>query len=115
MNSTKLSARRALLTFFTYCLWLASAAVTFLLMLNMRLLLLVSLPMRMRGINPWSLGAIDKFGTVLLGAIWLIWVIVSEAYFRRLIDGRVSALNIIKVFLVEGALLALVYAGLNLL
>jgi hypothetical protein len=115
MNATKLSVRQALLTVFTYCLWLASAAVTFLLMLNMRLLLLVSLPMRMRGINPWSLGAIDKFGTVLLGAIWLIWVIVSEAYFRRLIDGRVSALNIIKVFLVEGALLALVYAGLNLL
>ena len=115
MSSAKLGARHALVTIFTYCLWLASAAVTLLLMLNMRLLLLVNLPLRVPGINPWSLGAIDKFGTVLLGAVWLIWVIVSEAYFRKFIDGRIPALNIVKVFLVEGALLALVYAGLTLL
>jgi hypothetical protein len=115
MTPTKLSVRHALKIVVTYVLWLASAAVTLWVMLNMRLLLLVSLPMRVRNINPWALGAIDKFGTVFFGVVWLIWVIVSEAYFRKFIDGRMAALSLVKVFLAEGALLAIVYLGLALL
>jgi hypothetical protein len=115
MTPTKLTARQALKIGVTYLLWLASAAVTLWLMLNLRLLLLVNLPMRVRNINPWALGAIDKFGTVFFGLVWLIWVVVSEAYFRKFIDGRIAALSIVKVFLAEGALLAIVYVGLALL
>ncbi len=92
-----------------YALWLASAALALWLMLQMRLLFLVDLPMRMPNVSPWALSSIDKFGTVGLGVLWLIFIVVAEEYFRRLIDGRFSGRAIMRLFAVEGLLMGGVY------
>jgi len=93
-----------------YALWLASAALSLVVMLWCRLLLLIDIPLRLRGINPWALGALDKFGTFVFGVIWLIFLIVSEAYFRKFIRRKVTMFNVVKVFVVEGLLLGIVFA-----
>jgi hypothetical protein len=94
---------------YAYGLWLASAALSAWLMLEMRLLFLVDLPMRSRTINHWAFSAIDKFGFIILGIIWLIGLIVSEEYFRRLIGRKFPGRRVLMVFVVEGVLLGLVY------
>ena len=40
-------------------------------------------------LNPWALGAVDKWGFLLLGLVWLVFVIVCENYYREGIEGNV--------------------------
>ncbi len=115
MTQTDTKARQALLYILAYALWFASAALSLWAVLWLRILLLIDLPMSMSGINPWSLSAIDKFGTVLLGALWLIFVIVSERYFRRLPENELSLIDVVKVFAIEGVVLAVIYLARFLL
>lgn len=75
----------------------------------MRLLFLVDLPQAASAINPWALGAVDKFGFFILGIIWLIFLVVSEEYFRRMVGRRPNVSSVAEVFIVEGVLLGLVY------
>jgi hypothetical protein len=109
MNPSNSKVPLVLSTIFVYILWLASAALSLWLILQMRLLFLVDLPLRSRTINHWAFSAIDKFGFVILGAIWLVFLVVSEEVFRRLPKRERPARTVLGVFAAEGVLLGLVY------
>ncbi len=109
MTPSNDKARKALSVVFVYILWLASAALSLWLLLQMRLLFLVELPLRSSRINPWVFSALDKFGFLFLGAVWLVFLIVSEEYFRRLAGRKIPYRAILRVFAVEGLLLGIVY------
>ena len=102
--------RCLLLVVLTYSLWLVAAVIALGIMLWMRILVLIDLPIVL-GVNPWAMRAIDKFGTVGLGLIWLIFAVASEAYFRRLYERQMPAVNILKVFIAEGLILGAAYGG----
>ncbi len=108
-GNTKL--QQALRLILTYTLWLASAALSLWAVLWLRIVLLLDLPMAIPTINPWALSAIDKFGTVLLGALWLVFVVLSEPYFRRLLNNELPIINVVKVFALEGLLLGVAYGA----
>jgi hypothetical protein len=109
MVTSESKTRTVLLVVLAYALWLASAALTLWLILQMRLLFFVDLPMRMSNINPWALSSIDKFGTVGLAIAWLIFIVVTEEYFRRLVNRGLTTLTVARYFIVEGLLLGGVY------
>ena len=94
-----------------YSLWLASVALSFWTLFWVRVLILVDLPMVVFRLNPWVLRVIDRFGTVGLGLIWLIFAVASEPYFRRLYERQMPAINILKVFIAEGLILGAAYGG----
>jgi hypothetical protein len=98
----------------TYGLWLISAAIAVGIILVMRLFLLVDLPMTLP-VNPWSLSAIDKFGTVILGALWVIFLVLTEFYFRKLLKKGLPSSPILKLFAVEVLVLAVLYLGHRLI
>lgn len=98
-----------LLTILVYIVWLASAALSLWLILQMRLLFLVDLPLRSQSIDPWALGALDKFGFVALGVVWLILLVVTEELFRRMIRRGLQFRTIAWLFGVEAGLLGVVY------
>lgn len=103
--------RCLVLVVLTYSLWLVAAVIALGIMLWMRILVLIDLPMVVFRLNPWVLRAIDRFGTVGLGLIWLIFVVASEPYFRRLYERQMPAINILKVFIAEGLILGAAYGG----
>jgi hypothetical protein len=109
MTQSNSKMHRALSVVLAYILWLASAGLALWLMLQARLLFLVELPMRSQSINRWAFSAIDKFGLFFLGVLWLIFLIVTEEYFRRRVGGRLPVRTIVGVFVVEGVLLGIVY------
>jgi hypothetical protein len=53
----------------------------------------------------------DRFGTLFLGLLWLIYVVASEGYFRRILDGRIGAKQVAAVFAVEVLLLIFAVGG----
>ena len=109
MSQVNSKVHAALSVVVVYALWLASAALALWLILQMRLLFLVDLPMRSQNINHWAFSAIDKFGFLVLGIIWLIFLVVTEEYFRRRVRGRFPVRTIVGVFVVEGVLLGITY------
>ncbi len=98
-----------------YLIWLASAALSLWLVLQARLLLLVDLPLRSNAVDPWTLGAIDKFGFVAFGAIWMIFLVVTEELFRRMVRRGLQLRTVAWLFVVEGGLLGVVYLWRSLL
>jgi hypothetical protein len=94
----------------TYGLWLISAAIAVGIILVMRLFLLIDLPMALP-VNPWSLSAIDKFGTVILGALWVIFLVLTEFYFRKLLKKGLPSSPILRLFAIEIVLLGVFYVG----
>jgi hypothetical protein len=90
-------------------LWMMSAALALWVILQLRALLLNDLPIHVFQVNPWALGAIDKFGTVVLGLAWLIFVMASEPYFHLLFEQKRLVKGLVHLFLAEIGLLAVVY------
>jgi len=109
MAETRGKAPTALFMALAYGLWLMSAALSLWLVLQMRLLFLVDLPQKSATINHWAFSAIDKFGFLFLGIIWLIFLVVSEEIFRRKVGHQLRVRAIAGVFVIEGVLLGLVY------
>jgi hypothetical protein len=131
-------ARRIPLVILAYMLWLASAALSLWAGLWLRTVVLIDLPIMMLRscpkitsefeplftrekyevisiqllrLNRWALIAVDKFGTVVLGLVWLLFVLASEADFRKLPERRRPAAYVAKVFAVEAFVLGAAYAG----
>ncbi len=94
-----------------YSLWLASGALSLWALMWVRVFLLVDLPMVVFRVNPWVLRAIDRFGSVGLGIVWLIFAVASESYFRRLLEWQLSIIDVAKVFLIEALILGVAYGG----
>lgn len=107
--------RKALLTVLGYGLWLASAALSFWAMLWVRIVLFIDLPGDVLAVNPFRLAAIDKFGLVILGAVWLIFLVISESFFRKLPRGTLSKASILRVFVIEALLLGAAFAAHTLI
>ncbi|MEZ4709144.1 MAG: hypothetical protein R3A44_18195 [Caldilineaceae bacterium] len=63
-----------------YAAWIASSAVGLWLVLHLRINL-IDIGMWLEA-SPWIFGAVDKFGTILLGLGWLIAVFLAEMYLR---------------------------------
>ncbi len=63
-----------------YALWLVLAALSLWLMLQLRINLIDAVVFFDWG--PWVLGALDKFGILLLGLGWLVFVLFAEHYLR---------------------------------
>ena len=67
-----------------YTLWLVLAALALWLMLQLRGNLIDTVVFFDWG--PWVLGALDKFGILLLGVAWLVFVLFAEHYLRQGIE-----------------------------
>jgi hypothetical protein len=107
-------ARRILLGILTYGLWLLSAALSLLVVLLLRQFLLIDFPIMVLmplGLSQYWQRTLDRFGIVILGLLWLIFVVASEGYFRRILDGRLSVKEVARVFAVELLLLAFAFIG----
>jgi len=104
-------ARRIPLVILAYVLWLASAALSLWAALWLRTVVLIDLPIMTLRLNRWAFIAVDKFGTVILGLVWLLFVLASEADFRKLPERRQPATFVAKVFAIEALVLGAAYAG----
>jgi hypothetical protein len=63
-----------------YVCWTITAAAGLVSMLLTRMMLNVAWPAL--GGNRWVIRAVDRFGLVLMGIIWLVFVIYLEHYYR---------------------------------
>jgi hypothetical protein len=61
-----------------YLIWFVYGALSLWTILQYRNALLGLLPI----IGPWVMGAVDKFGILILGLLALIWVLYLENYLR---------------------------------
>jgi len=94
-----------------YTFWIVSGAlsgliVTFLLRVIEGLFFL--------RVDPWQLRAISRFGVYILGAIWFMFIIGSETYFRKYLDPDKQLSSLLKIVALEAIILALIY-GANLI
>jgi hypothetical protein len=103
--------RRILLGVLAYGLWLVSGALALVAALYLRLFLLIDLPIAVLRADRYTQRAADRFGTVLFGLAWLIFVVASESYFRRIIDGKLTAKQVATVFAIEVLLLIIAVGG----
>lgn len=106
--------RRILLGVLAYGLWLVSGALALAVFIQLRQFLLIDFPIMVlmpMGLSQYWLTTIDRFGAVTLGLIWLVFVVASEGYYRRLIEGRIGAKQVAKVFAAEIIVLAGAFAG----
>jgi hypothetical protein len=103
--------RYTLLVILTYSLWLASAALSLWAIMWLRIVALIDLSIFMFRKNPWTLRVVDRFGTVILGLVWLIFVVATESYFRRLLERRLSVRPVAKIFAAEALILTIAYGG----
>jgi hypothetical protein len=99
--------RQALAYALCYLMWAVSAALGVLAMIFSRGLL-VSV-FALTPANRWILSAVDKFGLILLGLAWLVFVIAVESYYRNGVDGGDLARRFGLVTAVELSVTALAY------
>jgi hypothetical protein len=103
--------KRIVRIFLGYALWFASAALSLWAALWLRIFVLIDLPIVALRLNRWALIAVDRFGTVILGLVWLLFVLASEADFRKLAERRRPAAFVAKVFVAEVLVVGAAYAG----
>jgi hypothetical protein len=103
--------KRIVRIFLGYALWFASAALSLWAVFWLRIVVLIDLPIMVLRLNRWTLISVDKFGTVILGLAWLLFVLASEADFRKLAERRRPAAFVAKVFAAEALVLGAAYAG----
>ncbi len=93
---------------------MASAALALWAMIRLRQFLLIDFPIIVlmpAGLSQYGQRAVDRWGTFILGLLWLIFAVGSEAYFRKLIDGEVGTKHITAVFAVEALIVVLAMGG----
>lgn len=81
--------------------WIASSAIGLWLVLHLRINL-IDIGMWLDA-SPWIFGAVDKFGTVLLGLGWLIAVFLAEMYLRNGLQSGKLYGRMGRLFGLEGA------------
>lgn len=106
-------SRHVLLLLACYALWLGLSALGVVLIFQARTTLFgVALQLRL---NPWQVRAADQFGTVTIGLVWLVAIIILEHYLRQgVLKNRLWG-RATRVFVVEFLLLALCYGAQVLL
>lgn len=71
---------------------------------------LIDLAFRLR-VSPWTLRAIDRFGTVILGLLWLIFVMASEGYFDDVLRHRRRGARLARIFIIELGVLGVAHGA----
>jgi hypothetical protein len=90
-----------------YALWIGSSALGVWLLFALRSLLF-DLAVRLR-FNPWQVRAVDNFGIVTLGMIWLVGILLAEHYLREGVVKHQLWRCAAHVFVFEALALGLVY------
>ena len=90
-----------------YVLWLVSAILALLTAWFLREAM-VDLAFVLKA-NPWQVGAINNFGTVTIGLLWLVFAMGSEGYFRKFLDTGLQARPLATLFAIELVALTLAY------
>jgi len=91
-----------------YSLWVINGALGLLGILIARSVLVkASFTFR---VNPWALGAVDKWGFFVLGLVWLMFVIACEDYYREGVPQDKLWPRFARVTAVEGFLVGVGYA-----
>jgi hypothetical protein len=93
-----------------YLLWFGFGAVTVWTILQLRSALLGLLPI----IGPWYMGAVDKFGILLFAVIALVWIMFLEAYLRSGIEANKFWSRVLRIALIQIAVLGTAYGLLVL-
>jgi hypothetical protein len=106
-----LNSRRLPLYLACYALWLVLSALGVWLVFAVRSVL-VGLAFALR-FNPWQLRAVDNFGVVTLGLIWLIGILWLEHSLRQSVAKNRLWKRAVRVSVAEVIALALCY-GLRL-
>ena len=100
---------RALILLYLACFigWLIASALGFWILLQLRVNLLdifVALDL-----NRWAMGAVDKFGVVILGLGWLIAVLIGEMWLRGGIASNRLSSRLFRLLGIEVLILAVSY------
>jgi hypothetical protein len=96
-----------------YTLWLALSALGVVMLFQARAVIF-AIAVRL-GANPWVIRAIDNFGVVTLGLIWLVCILLLEDRLRKgVVQNRVWG-RAARVFVIEMVMLAGLYAAQLLL
>jgi hypothetical protein len=107
-------ARHILRYILAYGLWLVSAALASAIFVQWRQFLLIDFPIMVLarlGLSPHGQMAMDQFGTVILGILWLTILLISENFFHKLADGEIETKQVAKLFAGEIIILAVAFAG----
>jgi hypothetical protein len=114
MRSDSSGKTRQLLPLYlaAYTLWIGFSALGVWLIFALRSVL-VGLAFVFR-LDPWQVRAVDNFGFVTLGLIWLIGILVLEYYLRRGVVKNRLWRRAVRVFVALAVLLGLAY-GIQLL
>jgi hypothetical protein len=91
-----------------YALWLGLAVLGLWLILQIRAAMF-DLAVVFR-FNPWQVRAIDQFGTVTMGLIWLVGILVLEHWLRTGMKKNRLWGRALRVFAFEAVALGLCYA-----
>ena len=109
MHSDSSGKTRQLLPLYlaAYTLWIGFSALGVWLIFALRSVL-VGLAFVFR-LNPWQVRAVDNFGVVTLGLIWLIGILLLENYLRQgVVKNRLWG-RAVRVFVALAAPLGLAY------
>ena len=90
-----------------YALWIGLSALGVWLIFALRAVL-VDLAFLFR-LDPWQVRAVDNFGVVTLGLIWLIGILLLEYYLRRGAANNRLWGRAARVFVCEAVALGLCY------
>jgi hypothetical protein len=96
-----------------YALWIAFSALGVWLLFALRSLLF-DIAVRLR-FNPWQVRAVDNFGFVTLGMLWLVGIILVEHYLREGVPRQRLWRRAARVFVSEALALGLAYGLLAVL
>lgn len=106
-NSERTLLRSLPLYLACYALWLAFSAVgVWLLFAARAALFALSIWLRL---NPWQVRAVDNFGIVTLGLVWLMAILLLEYYLRQGVARQRLWGRAGRAFLIEAVLLGLCY------
>ena len=111
-DSSQNSRRTLPLYLAAYALWIGFSALGVWLIFAVRSVL-VGLAFVFR-LNPWQVLAVDNFGVVTLGLVWLVGILVLEHYLRQGVAKNRLWGRAMRVFVALAVLLGLAY-GIQLL
>jgi hypothetical protein len=114
MHSDSSGKARQLLPLYlaAYALWIGFSALGVWLIFALRSAF-VDLAFWLR-FDPWQVRAVDNFGVVTLGLIWLIGILLLEHHLRQGVVKQRLWARAVRVFVVLAALLGLAY-GMQIL
>ena len=90
-----------------YVIWLALSALGMWLIFQLQPILFV-LAIRLH-LNPWQVHAIDQFGVVTMGLIWLVGVLLLEHSLRQGVEKNRLWARAARAFAIVAAALGLCY------